>query len=403
MNGRRGIPGPTLFWGTATAQMIGWGTLYTPFALMVGPIEAELGWSRVLLNAAFTCSLLASGVAAVPAGRWLDRHGPRAMMSLGAFAAVALLVAMSLVHHPAAYVAIWVLIGVAQALCLWAPAMAVVVAEAQEPTRTITAITFVTGFTGTVFIPVISMLIDTLGWRGALQVLAAMQFVAAVVTLAMLREARVPAAPHRDRPPPSLWRRIREPAFLGLAVCYSAHAFIATGLGAHLIPLLRERGWPEATVLLLAAAHGPAQVTARALLYAAGRRVTMRRVGRFATALAPVAMLCLAAGAASLPLTIAFVACWAISDGLLTIIRAAGTAEILGREGYGAVSGALTAVSIVPRTGAPLILALLWDSAGGYGPVAWMLIAAALVATAGFQLAAAAQSDVREAPAPPPT
>jgi hypothetical protein len=50
-------------------------------------------------------------------------------------------------------------------------------------------------------------------------------------------------------------RRLRDPVFLGLAFCFAAHAFIGTGLGAHLVLLLRERGWPEATVLLLAAAH----------------------------------------------------------------------------------------------------------------------------------------------------
>jgi hypothetical protein len=181
---------------------------------------------------------------------------------------------------------------------------------------------------------------------------------------------------------------MRDAAFLGLALCFAAHAFIGVGLGAHLIPLLRERGWPEATVLLLAAAHGPAQVAARALLYAAGRRVTMRSVGVFATLLLPVAMLALAAGPASLTLTILFIGAFAVADGLLTIVRAAGTAEILGREGYGAITGALSAVAVLPRTVAPLVLALVWEGAGGYGPVPWMLAAVGAASAAGFLLAA---------------
>jgi hypothetical protein len=181
---------------------------------------------------------------------------------------------------------------------------------------------------------------------------------------------------------------MREPAFAGLALCFAAHAFIGTGLAAHLIPLLRERGWPEATVLLLAAAHGPAQVAARALLYAAGRRVTMRGVGMFATMLLPVAMLALAVDPASLALTILFIGAFAVADGLLTIVRAAGTAEILGREGYGAITGALSAVAVLPRTLAPLLLALVWEGAGGYGPVPWILAAVGAASAAGFVLAA---------------
>ena len=156
-------------------------------------------------------------------------------------------------------------------------------------------------------------------------------------------------------------------------------------------------------MLLLAAAHGPAQVAARVALYAAGRRVTMRGVGRFATGLLPLAMLALALGPQDIVLTLVFVLCWAVADGLLTIVRAAGTAEILGREGYGAVTGALSMASVLPRTGAPLVLALIWDGAGGYGPVPWLLAAVGLAAAAGFFLAAARQFDRRDMPAPPPT
>jgi predicted MFS family arabinose efflux permease len=383
-----GIPDRTLFWGMAVSQLIGWGTVYVPFPLMVAPMEAELGWSRVTLNGAYTAGLLASGLAAVPAGRWLDRHGPRAMMNIGMLAAALLLVAMSLVQHPAAYVLVWVLIGVVQAMCLWTTAMAVVVAEARDVTRTVTAITFVTGFTVTIFIPLTEALITLFGWRGALQALAALQLLGAALTVYTLRQARGPLASAAQRGGPGLWTRLREPAFLGLALCFAAHAFINTGLGAHLVPLLRERGWPEATVLLLAAAHGPGSVAARALMFAARRRLTMRAVGRFACGLLPAAMLALALGHDSMTLTIIFVLCFAMGDGLLTIVRSAGTAEILGREGFGAISGSLSAIAVLPRTAAPLLIALVWEGAGGYGPVPWMLAGIGAAAVGGFLLAA---------------
>ncbi|BDG74615.1 MFS transporter [Roseomonas fluvialis] len=385
----RGLSDRALVWGMASTQLIGWGTLFTPFPLMVAPMEAELGWSRVLINAAYTCGLLASGLAAAPAGRWFDRHGPHGMMTAGTIAAAALLVAWSLVAHPVVFFAIWIGIGVAQAIGLWGIAMAVVVAEARDATRTITIISFVTGLTGTVFLPFSEWLIHALGWRGALQALAALQGASAVITVLMLRHARRPApglAAAATRIP--LRTRLRQPAFAGLALCFAAHAFIATGLGAHLIPLLRERGWPEATVLLLAAAHGPAQVVARGLLFAAGRAATMRSVGLLASGLVPVGMLALAVAPSSLALTIAFVLCWAVADGLMTIVRAAGTAEILGREGYGAVTGALSAIAMLPRTAAPLLLALLWDGLGGYAAVPWLLTAVGGLALLGFAMAA---------------
>jgi predicted MFS family arabinose efflux permease len=389
---RQGLSDRALIWGMAATQLIGWGTLFTPFPLMVAPMEAELGWSRVLINAAYTAGLLAAGLAAVPAGRWFDRHGARGMMTLGTVAAALLLFAWSLVTHPVAFFAIWIGIGVAQAIGLWGIAMAVVVEQARDATRSITIISLVTGFTGTVFLPVTDALIATLGWRGALQALAVMQAVSVLITVVMLRHARRPAT-HAAQPAPRvpLWARLRQRAFLGLAVCFAAHAFIAVGLGAHLIPLLRERGWPEATVLLIAAAHGPAQVAARVVLFAAGRRVSLRNVGLLAAALVPVGMLALAAGPSSLALTIVFVLAWAVADGLMTIIRAAGTAEILGREDYGTVTGALSAIAVLPRTGAPLLLALVWESLGGYGLVPWLLVAVGVVGAAGYAAAARAR------------
>jgi len=381
------IPDRLLFWGTAITQLVGWGTLFIPFQLTVTPMEAELGWSRVLLSGAFTAGLLVSGLAAIPAGRWLDEHGPRALMTGGALMGALLLICWSQVTHPIAYVVIWLLLGVTHATCLWGPAMAVVVAEARDVTRTITAITLITGFTGTIFIPLVEGLIALFGWRHALLVLAAKQGAVAVLTGYMLRHAGPPPRKAEGAISTGLWQRLKNRAFLALALCFAAHAFIGTGLGAHLILLLRERGWPEATVLLLAAAHGPAQVTARMVLFTLGRGVPMRRVGRLATLLLPIGMTLFAIAPDNLFLTIGFVMAWAVADGLLTIVRAAGVAEIMGRDGFGAVSGALSAFAVLPRTAAPLLLALVWDAAGGYAPVPWLLLGIAVLAMASFYVA----------------
>ncbi len=388
MSEGRGIADRTLIWGTATTQFIGWGVLYFNFPLLVGPMADELGWSRVLLNGAFTGGLLVAGLLAVPVGRWLDTRGARGMMSLGAAGGAVLLAAWSLVTDPIAYVVVWLAIGVVHATALWGPAMAVVVAQAREPMRIITAITFITGFTATAFLPLTEVMVQTLGWRGTLQAQAAMQAGSALLTWRMLRDETPPLREARGRRGAGLLRRLRDPAFAGLTLCFAAHAFISTGLAAHLIPLLRERGWPEATVLLIAAAQGPAQVAARALLYAGRRWLTMRGVGLFATALVPIAMVALGVGGSSIALAAVFMLLWSVGDGLMGIVRAAGTAEILGREDYGAVTGALTAASTLPRTSAPLVLALVWEGAGGYGPVPWLLAGAGALSVAGFLVAA---------------
>lgn len=372
----------------AIGQAIGWGTLFSAFPLFGAPMEAELGWSRTEINAGLTLALLVSGLVAVPVGRWVDRRGGRWLLALGAWGGAALLAAWSQAIHLPAFWAIWLGMGLVQAAALWGPAMAVVVATAREPVRAITGITFVTGFTATVFVPLTALLIEGFGWRGALLALAGLQTIPGVLSLWLLPpDAARPAAAGRGGF--SLARAIRSRAFLGIAGSLAAHAFIGVGLGAHAIPLLREKGLAEASVLTLVALHGPFQVAARAALFGLGKRVTMRGVGRLASMLVPLAMLALALAPAEFGWLLLYVLGWAVADGLMTIVRAAGVAEILGREGYGAITGALSMATVLPRTLAPVAIALLWEQAGGYGPVPWLLAGLGLLGALAFALAAA--------------
>lgn len=376
-----------LILGTALTQTIGWGTLFIPFALMVQPMEAALGWTRAELNGAFTLGILVSGVLAIPVGRWVDQHGGRAPLAWGSVLGSAMLAAWAMVDQLWLFYLLWLGLGVAHATALWGPAMAVVVALARQPMRVITAITFITGFCGTIFIPLTAALIAGFGWRGALWILAGLQLLPAVTAWWQFADSRPAAPTQRARSEESYRRTLRRPAFWGLALCFAAHAFIGVGLGAHLVPLLREAGLPEASVILLVALHGPLQVAARAGLYVAGSRASMRWVGMGAMLLLPIALLWLAGAPAAFIWLLPFVFFWAVADGLLTIVRAAGTAEILGREGYGAVTGALTLIAVLPRTLGPITLALIWQADGGYGAVPWVLAGVGFLGAASFLLA----------------
>lgn len=383
------LPDHQLITCIALGQTIGWGTLFSTFPLFVAPMETELGWSRAAINAGLTLALAVGGLAAMPVGRLVDRGHGRRMLALGAWGGALLLAAWAMAGDLGTFWLIFGLMGLAQAAALWGPAMAVVVQAARDPVRAITAISFVTGFTGTIFVPLGALLIEALGWRGALLALAALQTLPGLLTLRLLPPSREAARP-APQAPPRLAGIVRGRAFLGLAACFAAHAFIGTGLAAHAIPLLRERGLPEASVLLLVALHGPFQVAARAALFALGGRVSLRGVGRLATGLAPLAMLALALAPPEFGWLLGYVLAWAVADGLMTIVRAAGVAEILGRQGYGAITGALAVATVLPRMAAPLALALWWEAAGGYGAVPWLLAGIGLLGTAAFLLAAGA-------------
>jgi MFS family permease len=67
----------------AVTETVSWGVLYYAFAVFQVPMQHELGWSKSELTGALSVALATSALAAFPVGRWLDRHSPRPLMTLG--------------------------------------------------------------------------------------------------------------------------------------------------------------------------------------------------------------------------------------------------------------------------------------------------------------------------------
>src|SRR5690606_23281165 len=65
------------------AQLITWGSVFYTFAVLLEPVERELGLTRAQSSLAFSLALFAEGVCAWPVGRWIDRGHERAVMTGG--------------------------------------------------------------------------------------------------------------------------------------------------------------------------------------------------------------------------------------------------------------------------------------------------------------------------------
>ena len=89
------------------------------------PMQEELGWSRTALTGAYSAGLLVSALAAPLAGRWLDRHGPRGLMTLGSALGTMLLLAWASIEDLWVLYLVWTGIGLAMAATLYEPAFAV--------------------------------------------------------------------------------------------------------------------------------------------------------------------------------------------------------------------------------------------------------------------------------------
>jgi MFS family permease len=370
------------------AQLITWGSVFYTFALLLEPVERELGLSRAQSSLAFSLALLAEGVCAYPVGRWIDRGHERAVMTAGSLAVAAGLAWHSQVRSVEGFYAVWLLLGAALAATLYTPVFAVVTRRyPNDFRRAIITMTFLGGLASSVFIPLSAWLIHAYGWRTALLVLAAMHLLVCVPLHAIwLRgaPAKVPVSAVSAHSPATL---LRSAPFLLIAVFVVGMMAITAAIPPHLISLLRESGLREAWVIAIPATIGVVQVLGRLLLYFFEHRFDLHVANRVIPVLIPLALAALIAGAASPAAGLLFVLLYGLGNGMLTIVKGTAVAQYVDREHVASLNGALGLPQAVARAIAPLLLGVLWTREVGYRWGLAMLLVVGVVAAFALALA----------------
>ena len=148
-------------------QILAWGGIYYTPVLIVPLIAREHGWSMSFAMGGFSFALLAAGLAAPYVGRSIDRFGGHVVMTIGSLLGALGLVLITVADNRIAYVAVWILLGVALSASLYDAAFAslgrIFSAAARRP---ITALTLAGGFASTVGWPATHFLTEAVGWRG---------------------------------------------------------------------------------------------------------------------------------------------------------------------------------------------------------------------------------------------
>src|SRR4029450_561497 len=108
-------------------QITAWGTSYYCLGVLAGPISRDTGWGRGFVFLGFTVALLAMGVVSNAVGRAIDRHGGRAVMTLGSVLVSTGLFGLSQVRSESASLLVCAFLGVGMRLCLYDDACAAMV------------------------------------------------------------------------------------------------------------------------------------------------------------------------------------------------------------------------------------------------------------------------------------
>jgi MFS family permease len=362
------------------AQLITWGSVFYTFALLLEPVERELGLSRAESSLAFSLALLAEGALAYPVGRWIDQGHERAVMTGGSLVVALGLGLHSLVQSPAAFYAVWLLLGAGLAGTLYSPVFAVVTRRfPNDFRRAIITLTFLGGLASTVFIPLSAWLMAELGWRQALLVLAAIHLLVCVPLHAVLlrgapKAAQHPAGAQAGASPREL---LTSPPFLLIGVFVIGMMAVTAALPPHMISLLRESGLPPLWVIAIPASIGVIQVLGRLLLFFFEHRFDLHLANRLIPWLIPIGIGFLLVAVGSPTLALVFVLLYGLGNGMMTIVKGTAIAQYVNRQHVASLNGALGLPSALARAAAPWLLGLLWAPDVGYR---WGLVVLVVVA-----------------------
>jgi hypothetical protein len=382
-------PLPLAVCALGISQITVWGTSYYCLGVLANPIAAETGWSLTLIYFGFTISLLAMGGISNWAGRAIDRHGARAIMTAGTLIVSLGLCALSFARSEGVYLAVWALLGIGMRLCLYDAAFAALVQVL--PSRGRLAISYLTlfgAFASTVFWVVGHYLNEAGGWRQTLVVFAITNLVVCLplnwIGLARREPTRgagndAPAAASSGGPTLEGSRRVV--AMLLFALVMSLNGFAFSVVAVQLVPLLEAAGLATAAAVWIASLKGFAQFGGRVVEIVFARRLHAITVGRIAIGVLPAAFVLLLVSGGAFAAITAFTLLMGASQGVITIVRGAVPLALFGASGYGAVLGMLATPVLIVNAVSPTLFALIVDRWGW--PAGQLVLTVAAAASCG--------------------
>ena len=354
-------------------QLVNWGVLFFAFGALLVPLEAALDAPRWQVTGAFSLGLLISAIAAPAVGRVTDRGQGPAVMQAGGLLAAGLLIVWAMVPSLPVTYAVWCGLGLCMAATLYEPVFAIVGRSFQDGEtrfRAIATVTVMGGLASTVFIPGTALLVESLGWRLTVVVLAALVAVTTLlVTSVAFRPLHVSAADLRDavfgdRRSPA--RELRAPALGRYVAIFSISSVVNSALAANIVAALIERQFSPARASIIAGMFGVMQLPGRILMTNPSftPAPTPLLLVSFALQIGGLLTLMVRSEAASwLGVTL-----FAAGAGLTTLARPYLVLQFYGTERAGQINGVIARGQQLARAAGPVSAAAL-AGLTGYGKV----------------------------------
>jgi predicted MFS family arabinose efflux permease len=343
-----------------TAQTLAWGSSYYLPAILADPIAHDLGISSNWFFAAFSASLVISGLLGPRVGRQIDRVGGRQVLCISNLILAGGLALLGASTSLWMMSAAWLLLGVGMGLGLYDAAFgALGRIYGRDARSAITGITLIAGFASTVGWPLSSLGLETIGWRDTCYGWALAHIVIGLPLNLLLPRAE--AAPVAEGPVVKPHLRI-DRTMVMLSFAFAAAWTVTSAMAAHLPRIVEAFGATPAQAVFAGMMIGPAQVGARIMEAGLMKRFHPIVSTRLACITHPIGACIIGifgGGAAA-----AFALLHGAGNGILTIARGTLPLAIFGPENYAYRLGLIGAPSRICQALAPLAFGLLIEPMG---------------------------------------
>lgn len=372
--------GWALVWALGVTTIVSYGTTQYLYAVLIVPIQHELGWSRTLISGAISLTLLTSGLLGLPVGRLVDRRGARLPMAIGSVLGGAGLLASSRMDQPWQLYVLWPgVLGLSMALTLYPVTFTVITNWfVRRRGSALALLTLLGGLASPIFIPLAGVLVDRVGWRATLVVLGLVQLAVALpIHAVVVRRHPEDLGLHPDggdRPPTesgatgaTLRRATATLPFWTLTASFALGLLAQSVILTHQVAYLIGRGFDPVVAASIAGVIGVASLPGRYLLNRLSERLSPQALLACCYAAQAVGVALLAAVVSPL-LVWGYVAVYGAAFGAISPLRASTMADQFGRRAYGAITAASGIPAAVAGSVGPLAAGAIYDRTGSYGP-----------------------------------
>uniref|UniRef100_UPI00333F30BF MFS transporter n=1 Tax=Castellaniella defragrans TaxID=75697 RepID=UPI00333F30BF len=361
------------------------GIGFQTMGFIINPAREELGWPNAQITGVIALRELIAGMTAPLVGWWVDRRGPRIVMTIGA---ILVGLSLSMVSFAQTFWQFALIFGVIGGIGVAGLSNAMVfplIAKwfSAQRGRATGLVSAGANLGGILLSPIIIWLLSISDWRSSWFILGFLPILI-LVPLAIFVLRREPSdmgllpfgekpgdpadpAPAQDALPDlTLAEAMRSPGFWFLMVGWNLCDFVLKGALLHKIPAAESLGFSTVQAGGVVLTYGVFAILGKLLTGFIADHCSTKLIILGLSALQAAGLILFISADSAWEMQLGYGVLSGLSAGGLIMIMPFLLASLFGRKNQGVIMGAITPMVVLSGVGGPMLAALLFDMTGSY-------------------------------------